>query len=49
MSDFELSAAEFRALYDRVKQMSRWGIRYRTSPPPSEGDVAAGAWLTLGG
>jgi hypothetical protein len=24
MSDFELSAAEFRALYDRVKQMSRW-------------------------
>jgi len=25
MSDFELSAAEFRALYDRVKDMSRWG------------------------
>ena len=25
MSDFELSAAEFRALYDRVKRMSRWG------------------------
>jgi hypothetical protein len=25
MSDFELSAAEFRALYDRMKQMSRWG------------------------
>jgi hypothetical protein len=25
MSDFELSAAEFRALYDRVKHMSRWG------------------------
>jgi hypothetical protein len=24
MSDFELSAAEFRALYDRVKHMSRW-------------------------
>ncbi len=25
MSDFELSADEFRALYDRVKHMSRWG------------------------
>jgi len=25
VSDFELSAAEFRALYDRVKHMSRWG------------------------
>ena len=25
MSDFELNAAEFRALYDRVKAMSRWG------------------------
>jgi len=25
MSDFELSAAEFLALYDRVKDMSRWG------------------------
>jgi kynurenine formamidase len=25
MTDFELSAAEFRALYDRVKHMSRWG------------------------
>ena len=25
MSDFELSAAEFRALYARVKHMSRWG------------------------
>ena len=25
MSDFELTAAEFRALYDRVKDMSRWG------------------------
>jgi len=25
MSDYELSAAEFRALYDRVKHMSRWG------------------------
>jgi kynurenine formamidase len=25
MSDFELSAKEFRALYDRVKHMSRWG------------------------
>jgi kynurenine formamidase len=25
MSDFELDAAEFRALYDRVRQMSRWG------------------------
>ena len=25
MSDFELSAAEFRALYDRVKHMSQWG------------------------
>jgi kynurenine formamidase len=25
MSDFELSAAEFRALYLRVKRMSRWG------------------------
>ena len=25
MSDFELSAAESRALYDRVKHMSRWG------------------------
>ncbi len=25
MSDFELTAAEFRALYDRVKHMSRWG------------------------
>lgn len=25
MSDFELSAAEFRALYDRVRHMSRWG------------------------
>ena len=25
MSDFELSAAEFRALYVRVKRMSRWG------------------------
>jgi hypothetical protein len=25
MSDSELSAAEFRALYDRVKHMSRWG------------------------
>jgi kynurenine formamidase len=25
MSDFELSASEFRALYDRVKRMSRWG------------------------
>jgi hypothetical protein len=24
MSDFELSAAEFLALYDRVKHMSRW-------------------------
>ena len=25
MSDFELSADEFRALYDRVQRMSRWG------------------------
>jgi hypothetical protein len=25
MSDLELSADEFRALYDRVKLMSRWG------------------------
>ena len=25
MSDFELSASEFRALYDRVRHMSRWG------------------------
>ena len=25
MSDVELSAAEFRALYERVKQLSRWG------------------------
>jgi kynurenine formamidase len=25
MSDFELSATEFRALYDRVRHMSRWG------------------------
>ena len=25
MGDFELSAAEFRALYERVKHMSRWG------------------------
>ena len=25
MSDFQLSAAEFRALYDRVQHMSRWG------------------------
>lgn len=25
MSDFELSSAEFRALYVRVKRMSRWG------------------------
>jgi hypothetical protein len=25
MSDFELSAAEFRALYDRVRHMSRRG------------------------
>src|SRR6516165_7391109 len=25
MSDIQLSAAEFRALYDRVKDMSRWG------------------------
>jgi hypothetical protein len=25
MSDFELSGAEFRTLYDRVKHMSRWG------------------------
>jgi kynurenine formamidase len=25
MSDFELSAAEFRALYLRIKRMSRWG------------------------
>jgi kynurenine formamidase len=25
MSDFELNAAEFRALYERVKQMSQWG------------------------
>ena len=25
MSDFQLNAAEFRALYDRVKHMSRWG------------------------
>src|SRR5712675_968974 len=25
MSDYELSAAEFRALYHRVKRMSRWG------------------------
>jgi kynurenine formamidase len=25
MSDFQLSEAEFRALYDRVKHMSRWG------------------------
>jgi kynurenine formamidase len=25
MSDVELSAADFRALYDRVKQLSRWG------------------------
>jgi kynurenine formamidase len=25
MSDFELSAAEFRALYDRVKHPSQWG------------------------
>jgi kynurenine formamidase len=25
MSDFELSAAQFRALYDRVKHMSQWG------------------------
>jgi hypothetical protein len=24
MSDLELSADEFRALYDRVKHMSRW-------------------------
>ena len=25
MSDFELTAAEFRALYDRLKHMTRWG------------------------
>ena len=25
MSEFQLSAAEFRALYDRVQHMSRWG------------------------
>jgi kynurenine formamidase len=25
MSEFELSAAEFRAMYERVKQMSQWG------------------------
>jgi kynurenine formamidase len=25
MSDFELSAAEFRAMYERVQRMSRWG------------------------
>ena len=25
MSDFELSASEFRALYNRVRHMSRWG------------------------
>jgi kynurenine formamidase len=29
MSDFELSAAEFRALYDRVKHMSQWGAADR--------------------
>jgi len=29
MSDFELSAAEFRALYERVKDMSRWGPQDR--------------------
>jgi kynurenine formamidase len=25
MSDFELNAAEFRALYQRIRQLSRWG------------------------
>ncbi len=29
MSDFELSAAEFRALYDRVQHMSQWGAADR--------------------
>jgi hypothetical protein len=39
MSDFELSAAEFRALYDRVKHMSRWGPddSPRTSPAAASG------------
>jgi hypothetical protein len=29
MSHFEPSAAEFRALYDRVKRMSQWGAADR--------------------
>ena len=46
MSDFELSADEFRALYDRVKYMSRWGPADRrgalnnVSPAPVESQVA---------
>ena len=46
MSDFELTAAEFRARYDRVKHMSRWGPADRrgalnnVSPAQVESQVA---------
>ena len=46
MSDFELSAAEFRALYDRVKHMSQWGPADRRGAlnniAPAQVTVAAG-------
>jgi kynurenine formamidase len=46
MSDFQLSEAEFRALYDRVKRMSRWGPADRrgglNNITPAEVAAAAG-------
>ena len=46
MSDFQLNAAEFRALYDRVKHMSRWGPADRrgglNNITPTQGTAAAG-------
>jgi len=56
MGDFELSAAEFRALYDRVKHMSRWGAADRRgalnnispdSVVAASGDVRRGRAVSL--
>jgi kynurenine formamidase len=56
MSDFELSAAEFRALYDRVKRMSQWGPADRrgalnniapTQVTAAAGDVRRGRTVSL--
>jgi hypothetical protein len=42
MSEFQLSAAEFRAMYERVKQMSRWGPADRRQHCPARPYCLAG-------